>query len=163
LEFAPLAVQGVLSVSFSGSPSTAMDNQEEGDFTRKQESRPEKEGAPAFVASSSSGPQPTSNQYPAAAGFQDSEDSFPFRLHQLLQDATQYGFDAIVSWTPGGTAFIVHDRDQFSTQIMHMYFAHTQFKSFQVCRRYPSEEDTYIPLLMCYVLLGRRCRTDKFP
>lgn len=68
-----------------------------------------------------------------AHGFQDSEDSFPFRLHRLLQDAMQYGFDAsIVSWIQGGIAFIIHDRDQFSRQILPLYFSTTQFRSFQV-------------------------------
>jgi hypothetical protein len=57
--------------------------------------------------------------------------SFPWRLHKLLEDAQQLGFQHIVSWQPGGNAFKVHDHLQFVSTIIKIYFNQTQYKSFQ--------------------------------
>ena len=54
---------------------------------------------------------------------------FPWKLHQLLDDAEAYGNDSIVSWLPSG-AFQVHKPDEFVKHIMPKYFRQTKFKSF---------------------------------
>lgn len=57
--------------------------------------------------------------------------AFPWKLHDVLEDAERKGFASIVSWTLGGRAFKVHNQKQFETQIMTRYFNQTQYKSFQ--------------------------------
>lgn len=57
--------------------------------------------------------------------------AFPWKLHDVLEDAERKGFAAIISWTLNGRAFKVHDQKAFETQIMTKYFNQTQYKSFQ--------------------------------
>jgi hypothetical protein len=57
--------------------------------------------------------------------------AFPWKLHDVLEDAERKGFTNIVSWTMGGRAFKVHNQKDFENTIMKRYFNHTQYKSFQ--------------------------------
>jgi hypothetical protein len=57
--------------------------------------------------------------------------SFPWKLHNVLEDAERNGFTNIVSWTMGGRAFRVHNQRDFENTIMKRYFNHKQYKSFQ--------------------------------
>jgi hypothetical protein len=57
--------------------------------------------------------------------------SFPWKLHNVLEDAERNGFTNIVSWTMGGRAFKVHNQRDFENTIMKRYFNHKQYKSFQ--------------------------------
>eukprot|EP00934_Nitzschia_sp_Nitz4_P003518 Nitzschia sp. Nitz4//scaffold202_size38995//29154//30538//NITZ4_007635-RA/size38995-processed-gene-0.49-mRNA-1//-1//CDS//3329541393//3508//frame0 len=66
-----------------------------------------------------------------SAGYQDSEEAFPFRVYDLLEDAERLGLDHIVSWVHGTNSFFVHDRDRFTNGIMPKYFAQSKYKSFQ--------------------------------
>lgn len=62
--------------------------------------------------------------------------AFPFRLHDMLNDAEAKGFDHIVSWQEGGRSFKVHDKDQFSKILLPRYFqGQTRYKSFQRQRK----------------------------
>ena len=56
--------------------------------------------------------------------------TFPWMLHALLDDAEKNGNDHIISWTPSGTSFRVHDRNAFMKTILPRYFRQTKFKSF---------------------------------
>mmetsp|Transcript_11584 Transcript_11584/g.27721 ORF Transcript_11584/g.27721 Transcript_11584/m.27721 type:complete len:583 (+) Transcript_11584:157-1905(+) len=56
---------------------------------------------------------------------------FPWKLHKILQDAEDEGFDDIIRWTPNGKAFVVVDKDRFSEEIMPRYFRSNKFKTFQ--------------------------------
>lgn len=60
-----------------------------------------------------------------------SESVFPTKLHRMLQDAKREGFEHIVSWIHGGTAFKVHDVTEFMTKIMPIYFDQSKFESFR--------------------------------
>ncbi|KAG7348653.1 HSF-type DNA-binding protein [Nitzschia inconspicua] len=57
--------------------------------------------------------------------------AFPWKLHDVLEDAERKGFTSIVSWTMGGRAFKVHNQKEFEAQILSRYFNQTQYKSFQ--------------------------------
>lgn len=57
--------------------------------------------------------------------------AFPWKLHDVLEDAERKGFTHIVSWTMGGRAFKVHNQKDFEQKIMTEYFNQTQYKSFQ--------------------------------
>jgi hypothetical protein len=57
--------------------------------------------------------------------------AFPWKLHDVLEDAELKNFTHIVSWTMGGRAFKVHNQKEFENKIMTQYFNQTQYKSFQ--------------------------------
>ena len=48
--------------------------------------------------------------------------SFPWKLHEILDDADRHGQENIVSWLPSGTAFRVHNPCLFVTTTMPLYF-----------------------------------------
>lgn len=60
---------------------------------------------------------------------------FPYKLLQLLEDASTEGNEHIVSWLPHGKAFKVHKTTEFENQLIGRYFRQTKYRSFvrQVC------------------------------
>jgi hypothetical protein len=57
---------------------------------------------------------------------------FPWKLHEMLDDADAEGFSDIVSWLPDSTnSFKVHQQRVFVEGIMPRYFKKIQFKSFR--------------------------------
>jgi hypothetical protein len=56
---------------------------------------------------------------------------FPWKLHEMLSDASHFNFDIIVSWLPDETGFRVHDVEKFVQTVMPRYFNQTKYKSFQ--------------------------------
>jgi len=60
--------------------------------------------------------------------------TFPFRLHEMLNDAEQKKFDHIVSWQ-GSQAFKVHDRTTFEKWVLPAYYSQTRYRSFQRQRK----------------------------
>ena len=56
---------------------------------------------------------------------------FPWKLHELLNEAEANGNDSIVSWLPGTDAFKVHNKTLFASKILPKYFNATKYKSFQ--------------------------------
>jgi hypothetical protein len=56
---------------------------------------------------------------------------FPYKLHDMLEDAGPKRFANIVSWNPDGGSFRVHRHEEFTEQIMPNYFRQTKYKSFQ--------------------------------
>jgi hypothetical protein len=57
---------------------------------------------------------------------------FPWKLHEMLDNADVEGFSDIVSWLPGSTnSFKVHQRGVFMEGIMPRYFKKIKFKSFR--------------------------------
>ena len=56
---------------------------------------------------------------------------FPWKLHQLLDEAEKNGNESIISWLPKpGSGFQVHLPDEFTNIIMPSYFKQTKYKSF---------------------------------
>ena len=60
----------------------------------------------------------------------DSKLPFPFKLHQLLEEAEDVGATHIISWLPSGKAFKIHDPAAFGETVMMKYFKQTKLKSF---------------------------------
>jgi hypothetical protein len=57
---------------------------------------------------------------------------FPWKLHEMLDNAAVEGFSDIVSWLPGSTnSFKVHQPGVFAEGVMPRYFKKIQFKSFR--------------------------------
>jgi hypothetical protein len=61
----------------------------------------------------------------------ESEPSFPWKLHDMLEAAESNSFSHIVSWEPDGLSFKVHRSDEFVTKIMPLYFDQTKYESFR--------------------------------
>jgi hypothetical protein len=59
------------------------------------------------------------------------EHSFPWKLHDMLEEAERNNFGHIVSWEPDGVSFKVHKSDEFVTKIMPLYFDQTKYESFR--------------------------------
>jgi hypothetical protein len=59
------------------------------------------------------------------------EHSFPWKLHDMLEAAESNNFCHIVSWEPGGVSFKVHKSAEFVTKIMPLYFDQTKYESFR--------------------------------
>ena len=56
---------------------------------------------------------------------------FPWKLHAMLDAATDDEFEDIVSWERGGKAFKVHDSKRFVVFVLPRFFNQTRYKSFQ--------------------------------
>jgi hypothetical protein len=55
---------------------------------------------------------------------------FPFRLHNLLENAEANGHSSLISWKVHGRAFSVNNLKGFSEEVMPQYFNQTKTKSF---------------------------------
>ena len=77
--------------------------------------------------------------------YQRNVDSFPFKLHEMLEGAAKLGFDVCISWVQDGKAFRVHDREEFTKNVLPKYFSQTKFKSFQV-RQCPTRAFVWLEL-----------------
>jgi len=61
----------------------------------------------------------------------ESEHSFPFKLHLMLEHAKKENFQHIVSWMKDGSAFKVHSSRAFVEKVMPNYFDQTKYESFR--------------------------------
>ena len=61
--------------------------------------------------------------------------TFPFRLHEMLNDAEEKRFDHIISWQ-GPHGFIIHDRGLLEKQVLPQYYLQTRYKSFTRQRKF---------------------------
>lgn len=62
---------------------------------------------------------------------------FPIKLRAMLAETEAKGLSHIVSWEMEGTAFRVHEPEEFVKQIMRQWFNQTKYKSFQRVRFLP--------------------------
>ena len=82
---------------------------------------------------------------------------FPIKLMAMLEETEAKGLSHIVSWEMEGTAFRVHDPEEFVQQIMGKWFNQTKYKSFQ---RVSSEGSDWDSLsIMC--LLPKETQKDS--
>eukprot|EP00339_Tiarina_fusa_P023704 CAMPEP_0117060292 /NCGR_PEP_ID=MMETSP0472-20121206/41904_1 /TAXON_ID=693140 ORGANISM="Tiarina fusus, Strain LIS" /NCGR_SAMPLE_ID=MMETSP0472 /ASSEMBLY_ACC=CAM_ASM_000603 /LENGTH=168 /DNA_ID=CAMNT_0004778379 /DNA_START=34 /DNA_END=537 /DNA_ORIENTATION=+ len=57
--------------------------------------------------------------------------TFPLKLHQLICDANENGYEDVISWLPDGKKFKVHDRTKFANEIMPTFLGTSKYRSFQ--------------------------------
>lgn len=59
--------------------------------------------------------------------------TFPFRLYNVLEKVSEIDDESsIISWTPAGRTFHIHDLDAFKTRILPKYFPkQSKYKSFR--------------------------------
>jgi len=60
-----------------------------------------------------------------------SEQSFPWKLYDMLQDAESKGFNDVISWSCSGHGFKVHKLQNFVEAVMPLYFDQTKYESFR--------------------------------
>ena len=58
-------------------------------------------------------------------------DTFPYKLFRMLENAERQGQEAIVSFAKEGRAFIIHKPEEFVGKIMPHYFTTSRMTSFQ--------------------------------
>lgn len=56
---------------------------------------------------------------------------FPIKLHRILNDATEKGFDHVIGWCSDGRSFVIHNKERMEKEVMSFYFSTDKFKSFQ--------------------------------
>jgi hypothetical protein len=59
----------------------------------------------------------------------NSNDTFPLKLHKMLEAVEKQGCEWIISWN--GLSFSVHQPQIFAESTMRKYFNQTKYKSFQ--------------------------------
>jgi hypothetical protein len=62
---------------------------------------------------------------------QQSRSRFPWKLHQLLKSTEKSGHDHIISWLPDGESFKVHDKKNFTNEVLPLFFGTNKYQSFQ--------------------------------
>lgn len=108
--------------SFSYLPDVLYTTKDEMTTTKKkEESKPQNQVSKSFDKASVKKQEELSS----------STIPFPWKVHQLLNDAETQGFTHIVSWLPGHTAFRVHKQNLFVQEIMPRYFKQTKYRSFR--------------------------------
>lgn len=84
-------------------------------------------GSPSF-RNANDGDDLTSNTKIGCTGLS----SFPFRLHDMLNDASKKGFVDVVCWRADDRSFLIRDKDRFAAEVLPNYFqGQTHYKSFQ--------------------------------
>jgi hypothetical protein len=75
---------------------------------------------------------PTEDQItvPPAYGRNGQIEAFPEKLYRLLAEAETDGNDQIISFTPDGRAFKIHNRQAFIEEVSPKYFRHAKITSF---------------------------------
>ncbi|KAL7579747.1 hypothetical protein ACA910_021889 [Epithemia clementina (nom. ined.)] len=58
-------------------------------------------------------------------------DTFPFKLHRMLEHAEKNGLEDVISFTPDGRTFAIHKPREFVASIMPKYFTTSRMSSFQ--------------------------------
>ena len=67
---------------------------------------------------------------PPAYGRNGQIEAFPEKLYRLLAEAEKDGNNRIISFTPDGRAFKIHNRQAFIEEVSPKYFRHTKVTSF---------------------------------
>lgn len=58
-------------------------------------------------------------------------ETFPVKLHRMLEGNTANGLEHIASWQPHGRCFVVHKQQEFVDLVMPDYFQQSKYPSFQ--------------------------------
>lgn len=63
--------------------------------------------------------------------YKKKESSFLWKIHEILEEMSKEQKEHIVSWSPRGTSFKVHNPEAFVQEVMPRYSTATQFRSFE--------------------------------
>lgn len=59
------------------------------------------------------------------------KEPFPEKLHRIITDAEREGKADVISFSPEGNVVVIGDRDRLTSEILHRYFRHGHWPSFQ--------------------------------
>jgi hypothetical protein len=76
-------------------------------------------------------PAATPIAVPQPFGRDGQAESFPGKLYRLLAEVERSGNTHIISFTPNGRSFLIHDPDAFMSDIAPTFFSQTRFTSFR--------------------------------
>jgi hypothetical protein len=76
-------------------------------------------------------PKETPISVPLPFGRDGQAESFPAKLYRLMAEVERAGNTHIVSFTPNGRAFQIHDESAFMTEVAPAFFSQTKFTSFR--------------------------------
>ena len=82
---------------------------------------------PSTGSDASTAPQPRANKCYPRTGKRGAPQAFPRKVFEILSEQPA----EIISWTPSGLAFVIHDMPRFVSEVLQKYFAHQKFSSFQ--------------------------------
>ena len=80
-------------------------------------------------------PRRVTFESPPKSGMQEQQQfqqqqTFPFKLYNMLEYACDSEFSSCISWTADGSEFIIHDKDVMMDNLAPMFFNQTKFRSF---------------------------------
>eukprot|EP00985_Skeletonema_marinoi_P028027 scaffold23818_cov167-Skeletonema_marinoi.AAC.1 len=80
-------------------------------------------------------PRRVTFETPSKSGMQEQQQfqqqqTFPFKLYNMLEYACDSEFSSCISWTADGSEFIIHDKDDMMDNLAPMFFNQTKFRSF---------------------------------
>jgi hypothetical protein len=55
---------------------------------------------------------------------------FPFRLYDMLEYASKYGHQSVISWSIDGRAFVIHQEEKLMEHLVPTFFKQTKVSSF---------------------------------
>jgi hypothetical protein len=61
---------------------------------------------------------------------QQQQQTFPFKLYEMLEYSSDSEFSSSLSWSADGSAFIIHDKHVLMNDLAPIFFKQTQFHSF---------------------------------
>jgi len=73
----------------------------------------------------------SSSQESEKEGDLETDNSFPYKVHLMLENSKRDNYTHVVSWVKNGTAFKVHNTKEFVERILPMYFDQTKYESFR--------------------------------
>jgi hypothetical protein len=62
---------------------------------------------------------------------EDRDHLFPYILHGLLDDIEKAGQTSVISWSPDGKAFRIHNEDVFQERLLRLYFGQDSIDDFR--------------------------------
>ena len=82
---------------------------------------------PLLSADDAAAPPPLGATPFPRTGKRGAPQAFPRKVFEILSEQPA----EIISWTPSGLAFMIHDMPRFVSEVLQKYFAHQKFSSFQ--------------------------------
>ena len=58
------------------------------------------------------------------------QQTFPFKLYEMVEYACDSEFADSLFWLPDGSAFVIQDKDVMMNELAPMFFKQTKFRSF---------------------------------
>lgn len=87
-------------------------------------------GSEAFAYSQTQNKQQEDKPAVMAASMVEAKQTFPFKLYQTIEWASESEFSSALSWSQSGHALVVHDREKMVEHIIPKFFDHKKWRSF---------------------------------